>query len=352
MILSLCTLSMVFSCTPSVHKDGNPFILPFLDRNRVIGPNDAHNLSWFIETADPGSTLLLEDGIYQVDTALRFTAAGVTLRSISGRREAVIIDGEYYGYLIQIAAANITIADLTLKRAKFHLIHIVGSGHYATLNNLHLIDARQQFIKANPSQGMFCDFGTVKNCLFELTDEGRAEVDPQIGGCYTGGVDVLSAMNWNVSDNRFENIYCTNGGLPTHMVLFWKTSKDPVVERNVIVNCARGIGFGLGAAGGHREYDSTLNAKPLARAGHIGGSIRGNVIIGDIGNHFDTGIGLEQAYGVTVENNFIYSTGETFSSIDARFTYSNPVIRNNLVKPKITVRDGASPTLSSNTLLE
>ena len=46
------------------------------------------------------------------------------------------------------------------------------------------------------------------------------------------------------------------------MVLFWKTSKDPVVERNVILNCARGIGFGLAPEGGHRKYQDMPGSRP------------------------------------------------------------------------------------------
>jgi len=85
------------------------------------------------------------------------------------------------------------------------------------------------------------------------------------------------------------------------------------------LNCARGIGFGLAPEGGHRKYQDMPAAGPNEAAGHIGGVIRGNVIIGDIGKFFDTGIGLEQAWNVAVEGNIVYSSGGTFSSIDSRF---------------------------------
>ena len=141
-------------------------------------------------------------------------------------------------------------------------------------------------------------------------------------------------------DNYFENIYCTNGGLPTPMIFLWKSSKDPIVERNVIFNCARGIGLGLGRAGNYRTYED--GPKVSGEVGHIGGVIRNNFISGNIGSLFDSGIGLEQAWGVEVYHNTIFSAEGTFSSIDSRFQNTNPVIANNLVAPNMTSRDGAS----------
>lgn len=339
------------ACSSPHVQDISPFILTSLDDAYLVTPEEADDFQWVIDHVAPGTTILLEDGEYVVNSHLRFTTENITLRSKSGKREAVVIDGQYKGYLIQIAAPRITIADLTIKRVKHHLIHVVGRGHHATLHNLHLIDARQQFVKANPSGGEFCDFGTVAHCYFELTEEGRTHVDPRIGGCYSGGVDALSVLGWAVRDNRFEGIYCTNGGLPTHMILFWKTSRNPLVERNVIINCARGIGFGLQSKGGHRSYSDNPIKGVDGPVGHIGGIIRKNIIFGNIGKFFDSGIGLEQAWNVTIHDNIVYSTGGTFSSIDSRFQNSNPLIRNNFVRPGITVRDGANPTFEGNTIL-
>jgi hypothetical protein len=317
----------------------------------IVAPGKAHNLPWIVQQAGPGTTILLEDGVYEFDGSLRFEAPRVTLRSKSGNRTAVVLDGAYHAYMIHVSAPDITIADLTLKRARHHLVHVVGNGHRVKLRNLKLVDARQQFIKANPSNGRFCDFGEVSQCYFELTDVGRQKVDPIFGGCYTGGIDVLSGQGWRVYDNRFENIYCTNGGLPTHMVLFWQTSRDTIVERNTIINCARGIGFGLGREKRSRSYSDNPTGNVSGYIGHIGGFIQDNIIISNIGKYYDTGIGLEQAWKAKVEDNIVYSTGETFSSIDSRYPNSNPFIKNNLVRPEMTVRDRAQPVFENNMVL-
>jgi hypothetical protein len=313
----------------------------------TVSPAQASQLPAIVHGVTPGTTVLLEDGTYLLRSYIRFEKSGVVLRSLSGNRDAVVIDGQYEGYMLQVAASNVTIADLTLKRAYYHLVHVVGGGDHVTLHNLNLIDARQQFVKVNGSAGSYPDNGKMSCSSFELTAAGRSNIDPSGGGCYSGGFDALSVRDWHVHDNYFENIYCTNGALPTHMVLFWRSARDPIVERNTIVNCARGIGFGLGSTGGSRVYPDNPTAGVGGEVGHIGGMIRNNSIFGDIGSYFDTGIGLEQAWNVKVYNNTVYSTGGTFSSIDSRFTNSNPDIANNVVRPNMTNRS-ASPQYRNN----
>jgi len=244
----------------------------------TVGPGQASELPGIVASAESGTTILLSDGLYVITTYLRFDKANVTLRSLSGNREAVVLDGQYQGYLIQIAVSGITIADITIKRARYHLVHVVGNGHHAILHNLHLIDASQQFIKINPSGGNYCDSGIVSCSHFELTDTGRENVDPVSGGCYTGGVDGLMTYGWHIRDNLFENIYCTNGGLPTHMVLFWRSCREPLVERNTIINCARGIGFGLGSEGGFRPYPQHPTHGVPRPVGNIGCIIPNNML--------------------------------------------------------------------------
>jgi hypothetical protein len=120
-----------------------------------------------------------------------------------------------------------------------------------------------------------------------------------------------------------------------------------VVERNAIQNCARGIGFGLGPDGPDRQYPDSPFREIPGRVGHLGGIIRNNVIWSGIGRLFDSGIGLEQAHGVKVYHNTVYA-GDGFSSIDARFPNSNPLIKNNLVSLRMTVRDGGRPSMEGN----
>ena len=123
----------------------------------------------------------------------------MTLRSASGNREAVVLDGNYITTeIIQIVASNVTIADLTLREANYHPIHVMTDDGSDTLNtliyNVHIIDPGQQAIKINPnSGGYYPDNGVIACSYIELTDAGRSQVWNINGSCYTGGVDAHQA---------------------------------------------------------------------------------------------------------------------------------------------------------------
>jgi hypothetical protein len=70
-----------------------------------------------VDSAAAETTILLADGTYALDGGyLRFEVAGVTLRSASRNREAVVLDGNYLTTeIIQIVASGVTVADLTLR---------------------------------------------------------------------------------------------------------------------------------------------------------------------------------------------------------------------------------------------
>ena len=329
------------SCTPLTSARVEAVVIVTADR--------AGELAGLIRQVKPGTTILLEDGRYPLGGETLFLARpGVTLRSRSGRRNAVILDGEGYrtATLVEIRAPGVTVADLTLRQARHHLVHLAGGADDATLHNLHLIDAGQQFVKVNPSHdGQWNDRGLLACSRLELTAEGRAWVERHPVGplrCYTGGIDAHQARDWTVRDNEFEGIYCTNSGLAEHAIHFWQGSRDTRVERNTIRDCARGIGFGLGARGAARAY---LDQEPLpGYAGHLGGVIADNVVKSNLGDQFDTGIGLEQAWKPRVHRNRIDARGGGNGvAIDVRFPQSTPFLEENVFNIPVRIRDGASP---------
>jgi hypothetical protein len=210
-------------------------------------------------------------------------------------------------------------------------------------------DCGEQFLKVNPSgaRDAFADDGLVECSTFTLTDAGRPHVERSPGGCYTGGIDGHSARGWVVRQNVFRGIYCAGEGLAEHAIHFWTGSRDTLVERNVIIDCARGVGFGLVESGATRDYPD--DPFPGLYIGHFGGIIRNNVIVATI-PYYDTGIELDQARGSVVVHNTILETDAAtarFSSIDARFLNTQVTIQNNLVR-RLTIRDGATTTSDHN----
>jgi hypothetical protein len=322
-----------------------------------VGPAEAQSLVGIIAQASADTTILLEDGTYTMtgsesERRLRFTTSSITLASASGDPDKVILDGEYAtGTIIKIEASDIAIANLTLRRAGDHLIHVSGDGGQPSSNallvNLRLEDSGAQFVKINPGADAtaVADNGAVECSTLRLTDVGRGYVDSRPTPCFTGGVDGLAARGWVVRDSRFEGIYCDNSSQAEHAIHFWQGSRDTLVERNVIVDCSRGIGFGLVESGPRRVY---ADDPGIGHLGHIDGIIRNNVIwaSGAALAHYDTGIDLAQASGALVAHNTV-PTVAVFSSIDYRFPNSSPVVRNNLAA-RITLRDGATGTVDHN----
>ena len=318
----------------------------------VVGPGD--DVADAIALASPGDTVALQDGTYSVPSGgYRFDTNGVTLRSVSGNPEAVILDGQWGAdEILRMYASDVTIGELTLTQAVHHLAHVSSGteGVNSTGNRFYrvrFIDGGQQFLKANSSfdYSTWADRGVVECSDFVMTDSGREHVSD----CYTGGIDTHGGRDWIVRNDYFEGIWC-EVGIAEHAVHFWSRARDTLVENNLIINCARGIGFGLGSepSGGGRDY---ADADPSwSTLQHVGGIARNNVIWST--NHrYDTGIEIQRTLGARVLHNTVLSreasaTGR-YSSIDYRYASTTVDLVNNLVW-RITVRDGGQASLDGN----
>ena len=332
----------------------------------VVNVSTVAELVSAVDNAAAGTTIRLADGNYSFNgERLWIATPNLTIRSASGNREAVVLNGNYNestGEIISIVASGVTIADLTLREAWYHAIHVMSTSGSHTLNtmiyNVHIIDPGEQAIKINPytqsGAAYFTDNGTVACSHIELTDAGRPHIR---NNCYTGGIDAHQSRGWTIRDNLIEGFWC-NDGLSEHAVHFWVTSRDTLVERNLLRNNARGVGFGLRdseASGANRPYGD--NPCPSAGGGyvdHYGGLIRNNFIYADsVGlfaspDKFDCGICLWQACGARVLHNTVASTQAPFSSIEWRFPNTDVSLINNLVTHNLRERDGATALQQNN----
>ncbi|MBA3030327.1 MAG: hypothetical protein FP816_16165 [Desulfobacteraceae bacterium] len=360
-VLTLCLLILTgFNTETSGAEDFCPPLASptgaIMDVDSEEGIRDAVN------SAPSGTTIAVADGTYHLGQNgyyLWMDTPGVTLRSASGDRDKVIFDDNYSGSeMITVAASNITIAEISLKRAGTHPIHVVSTDSGDVLNTLiyraRIIDPGQQAIKINPHSAKihFPDDGVVACCTMELTDEGRAKVWEINGSCYTGGVDGHQSRGWVVRDNTIEGFWC-HRGLSEHGVHFWTGSRDTLVERNLLMNNARGIGFGLTETGSGRTYSDGPCPDAVGFVGHYDGMIRNNFIFADSENLFDSeygadgGIALAQACGARVLHNTIAFIQAPFAAIEWRFSNTSAIITNNLVSHNLMDRGGSSE-LSGN----
>ncbi|MEZ4592968.1 MAG: right-handed parallel beta-helix repeat-containing protein [Chloroflexota bacterium] len=322
-------------CTPLPAPSGN-----------LVNVSTVAALQNAVNNAASGDTILIADGTYSLDGVyLRLETPNVTLRSASGNRAAVVLDGNYITTeIIQIVASDVTVADITLREAYYHPIHVMTSATGDTLNtliyNVHLIDPGEQAIKINPAaDGTYPDDGVIACSHLELTDAGRPFIR---NNCYTGGIDAHQAEGWTIRDNLIEGFWCENG-LSEHGIHLWRGCRDTIVERNTLRENARGIGFGLAESGDGRTYAD--NPCPSASGGyvdHYGGIIRNNFVFASDGDlfsseyGFDCGICLWQACGAQIFHNTVVSTQAPFSSIEWRFDKTE--LRNNLVSHNLRDR--------------
>jgi hypothetical protein len=319
-----------------------------------VTPSQVASLQSILDAAQPGHTIQLADGVYSLPQTLVLRKAGVTLRSKSGNRLGVVLDGRYaIGDVLLLLKSNITVADLTLTRSYWHLVHVAPDGGSTTgtlLHNIRGVDGGEQFVKVNPANGQYADNGVLRCSLLEMTDTGRAFVR---NNCYTGGVDIHQARGWQIYANVLGGFWCASG-LSEHAIHAWTGSRDTLVDRNVIINSARGIGFGLGSSTNGRTYgDGACGGATYV--GHFGGSITNNFVVANdsrlfaSAEGFDTGIGLEQSCETNVLHNTVASTAvPRSSSIEWRFANTVAVVANNLVTHSLLPRDGARATLAGN----
>lgn len=284
------------------------------------------------------ATILIADGTYTLSQTLQLNAPGITVASASGDRSKVILQGDAMSdsaaikEIFSIASSNCTVRDLTLRRVGWHLIQIHGESNAdaPTLRNLVLQDAYEQLVKVSAdvaNLSIRSDLGVVADCFFSYT----AGVGPQ---WYIGGIDAHAGVGWVVRGNTFQNIISPDTAVAEFAIHFWDASADNLIERNRIIDCDRGIGFGLDGRG------------------NSGGVIRNNMIArsaAKTGAFADVGIALIESPGTQVYNNTVFLADAFPWTIEYRFaTTTGVVIRNNLVNTQILARDGASGTVSSN----
>lgn len=293
----------------------------------VIELKDAIN---FANSMGGNRTILIEDGTYAISSPTWFpyiTASNIVFRSLSGNRNAVTLigtgmasvspDNEHGFYIV---GDNITIADLTIRDVGNHGIATQGDNTF--IHNVRIQNTFEQMVKGT-SAGDGADYGKIQCSLFEYT----AGIGPQF---YIGGLDIHEGSNWVVNDNIFKDIASPSSSLAEHAVHFWNFSENNTVERNLMINCDRGIGFGLGSSP------------------NDGGIIRNNMIYSDGTHPFnDVGIGLETSPNTKVYNNTIYISYP--NAIEYRFeATTNVEITNNLTNQLITSRNDGEALLTTN----
>jgi hypothetical protein len=204
-----------------------------------------------------GGTISLADGRYMMPRYFAITTDNVTLRSESGDRHKVVIDGarSRHGELIGITkASGVTIADLTVQNIKWNGIKInsnLGTGK-VTIHNCVLHNIWQRGIKAPAMPKERGDQGPrncrVQFCLFyndrpKQFDDDETDTPTTFNGNYIGGIDVKNTIDWTISDNVFLGIHGrTHEG--RGCIYISENGRSCTIERNIFIDCDIAIALG------------------------------------------------------------------------------------------------------------
>ncbi|MBA7649550.1 hypothetical protein ES703_57347 [subsurface metagenome] len=224
-------------------------------RGQTIEVLNVQELIRALEQVKPGGTILLADGHYMMPHYVELKTDNVSLRGASGHRERVIIDGARSrdGELIGITGCSgATIADLTIQNTQYNGFKVNSETNVQklTIYNCIIHNIWQRGVKGvkvpkKDREVIRPKRCRVQYCLFYNDRPKRLSDDPHdiAGGNYVGGIDLMYAKNWVISDNVFIGIQGRTREA-RGAIFIWFDSQDCVIERNIIIDCDAGICLG------------------------------------------------------------------------------------------------------------
>jgi hypothetical protein len=265
--------------------------------------------------------------------------ANVQIRGATGDPADVVIHGGGmtdpivpFGFQI-FTATDVLIADLSVGGVFYHSVAIQNDQGASRVRLYHcrLHDAGEQIVKGNRGSNPGAEDVVIEYCEVFLT--AGAIVHPELGYCYTNGIDAIGGQRWIIRDNLIRGIFCQDSSLAGPAVLMWQGSSDTVVERNTFVDCARGIALGL-----------------VSAQDHSGGIVRSNFLRWDPEAPYQRDVPISTTSpGSAVLHNSVLVNGTYVAGIEVRFAGATGVeVRGNLMDAMVWVRDGATPTLAGN----
>ncbi len=220
----------------------------------------------------PGGTILIADGHYMMPRYFEISTDDVTMRSESGDRDAVILDGaeSRHGELVGVrACSGVTFADFTIQNIAWNGFKLNSNTGISdiTIYNCVIHNIWQRGIKGvavpvEMRENQLPRNCRVQYCLFyndrpkEFSDDPAEQENPErFNGDYIGGMDIMFATEWVISDNVFIGI---NGraGSARGAIFLWHETRDCIVERNIIIDCDSGICLG----NSHRGFETEVHA--------------------------------------------------------------------------------------------
>ncbi len=315
-------------------------------QGHVIRVATADELLKAVDRLASNTTILLADGQYKLSRPIVLNnQTNIALRSASGDPAQVTLtskgweNGDEHDDILHIAHCDgVTVADLSFAECRSYGIKVEAENapRNVQIYNCRFRNIGIRAIKGSAGQdpSIRAIKGSVRHCRFANT-----KVPPAnwlFGGDYIAAIDMMALEDWTFSDNVFCNINGRNGG-GRAAIFLWVRSRRVVVERNLMLNCDRGIAFG-------NPGQSTANkaGEPLAYVSD--GIIRNNMITGGP----DCGIELWHVQRIKVYNNSIWRPERNWNrGIRVGTGTAQTEIVNNLIHGEIRL-DGGQALLRNN----
>ena len=185
---------------------------------RVINVSTEPQLQSAIRSLRSDTTIVVARGTYRLTStlAIKGDVSRVGIRGATNNRDDVVLVGpgmaqaKYGGAPSGIwtggGVQGVTIANLTIRDFYQHPIVFNAGTQTPLVHNVHLVNAGQQFIKANPDgAGGGVNNGIVEYSVIEYITTAKND--------YTNGIDVHTGAGWIVRHNLFRNLVGPPGTL-------------------------------------------------------------------------------------------------------------------------------------------
>lgn len=307
----------------------------------VVRVTTVEELFAAVDSAKPGATILVADGVYRMPSYLDLHTDNVTLRAESGDRTRVILDGSEsrHGELLGVTnCSGVVVADLTIQNVRTNGFKI-NADRYATKVTLHncvLHNVWERGVKGVAVRPADRERFRPSDCVIEYClfyndrpkgyADDPADNETNFKGNYVGGIDAMYARRWTVRNNVFVGIRGRSGEA-RGAVFLWQQAEDCVVERNVIVDCDSGICLG----NSFKPPDVPVHASRCV--------VRNNFVV----RCPQQGITAEYTRDCRIVHNTVYEPGSRFGRL-IRLVHDNDglLVANNLLGDKPTLVETGS----------
>jgi hypothetical protein len=209
------------------------------------------------------ATILLADGVYEIDSILILRSPGLILRSAGGDASEVVIDAERCkaGEALHIHADDVTVAEFTIRNARFNGIKLEPErgghrfvAHGCVFHNIWQRGLKSPLCPAEKS-ARFPQDGQIRFCLFandrpkEFADD-ETDTAATFNGNYIGGIDMKTIAGWTIADNAFIKLQGRTREGRAAVYLADQLDRC-IVERNVVLDCDVGLALGNPSRVGH-----------------------------------------------------------------------------------------------------